>query len=91
MRHPTRPNYEPLTAQLSTRDSFLLQGILQHGMLSVDAAAHVLKTTPEQCRSLTERLLALGVIEPEPGAEAFRIRPEAGQMVRDLLHRQNLL
>lgn len=91
LRHPIRPDYEPLTSQLTIRDCFLLQCVLQHGMLSVDDAALVLGITAEQSHSLTDRLLALGILEPEPGAPAFRIRPEAGQMVRDLLHRQNLL
>jgi hypothetical protein len=91
MRHPTRPDYQPLTAQLTLPDSFLLQSIFLHGMLSVEDAAQVLGIPAEQGRSQTDRLLALGILEPEPGAPALRIRPEAGQMVRDHLHRQNLL
>jgi len=91
MRHPTKPNYEPLTSQLTIRDSFLLQSIFQHGMLSVENAALVLGIPAEQSLSLTDRLLALGILEPEPAAPGLRIRPEAGQMVRDHLHRQNLL
>lgn len=90
MRQPLLPDYAPLRTELSGEDYFLLHAVLQHGSLTVQELARVMSMGADQARRATDRLLSLQVLEPEPQGVGLRIRPEAGRLVRDALHRQNL-
>jgi len=90
VRQPVDPDYEPLIVVLTAEDYFTLQAILQHGGLTSAAHAEIFGESEDVSRSRLERLKALEILEPDPGAPGLRVRPEAGRLVREALHRQNL-
>ena len=91
MAHPLSPNYDPLENELNLEDSFALQAVLQHGSLAPDELALVLRLPVSSAGRRTQRLIDLQIIEPEPAGPGFRVKPQAGKFVRDVLHKRNLL
>jgi hypothetical protein len=90
MRQLLNPGTEPLIASLIADDYFSLQAILQHGGLNCRNMSAVFDETESMSQRRLERLEALGLIEPDPMAAGYRIRPDAGRFVREALNRQNL-
>ena len=90
MRHPVDPDYSRLLKTLGNDDCFTLQAILQHGGLTPAALSEVFLEPDETSRSRLERLMALEILETDPAGPGLRVRPEAGKLVREALHRQNL-
>ncbi len=90
MVHPLDPDYGRLEAELKIDDLFTLQAILQHASLTAQELAEVFDIGEEEGAARLERLLALEILEPEPGGAGLRVRPQAGRLVRDALARQNL-
>ncbi len=91
MRQPLVPDYRRLYLELTPGDYFSLKAVLQHGSLTVEEHAQVMRITLDDSRRRLERLEALDILELETGSPGMRIRPEAGRFVRGTLHRQNLL
>ncbi len=90
MRQPLVPQYAPLLAELDLRDHQILQAILQHGGMTVEEVAESLRLGLEETGRHVKRLRFLDILQPEPECDGFRVRPEAGLLVREALHRQNL-
>jgi hypothetical protein len=91
MLNPVDPNYGGIISRLTLQDSFTLQAILQHGGLTPEDISSIFDCTDEISKSRLEKLIALEIIEADPNSPGFRVRPEAGRIVRDVLYRQNLL
>jgi hypothetical protein len=91
MMNPPNPSYDKMISRLTLEDSFILQAILQHGSLTPDEISLVFDFPPEKSGSRIEKLAAWEIIEPDPNSPGFRVRPEAGRIVREALYRQNLL
>jgi hypothetical protein len=91
MRRPADPDYGPILRQFGQQDSFSLQAILQHGSLTEEEHAQIFECPPARSRDQMQRLLNLECLETDPAGPGLRIRPEAGRLVRTLLHRQNLI
>lgn len=91
MRQPLAPDYGRLTEEVTLEDCFMLKSILQHGSLTGEEMARVLGLDPEDGARSMERLQLLDILEPEPASPGFRIRPEAGRLVREALSRRNLM
>ncbi len=91
LRHPMEPDYELLASRLSRHDLFTLQAILQHGSLTPPEHALVFGLTEKQSRNAMEGLADREILEPDPQAVGWRVRPEAGHFVRRTLDRENLL
>jgi len=90
LRQPTESRFSEFISQLTADDHFTLHAILQHGGLSIENLAEVFSEPVERSRSRMERLIALELLEPDPVAPGYRVRPEGGRVVREALHRQNL-
>jgi len=91
MAQPLDPDYQPLAKELNQDDAFAIQAVLQHGGLTEPELAHVLCLGAQECRRRIARLMSLELLEPEPSFPGFRVRPEAGRFVREVLHARNLL
>ncbi len=91
LRFPVEAPLEPLYREASLEELLCLQAILHHGSLTSEEHAQVFSWNPTASRILLEQLQAKGYLEPEPEAPGLRIRPEAGRLVRQLLHRHNLI
>ncbi len=91
MLHPSDPSFDGIISRLTPEDSFILQAILQHGSLTPEEISLIFDFSREKSRSCIDRLLAWEIAEPDPSCPGFRVRPEAGRMVRQALYRQNLL
>ncbi len=91
LRFPVEAAFEPLYREASLEQLQCLQAILHHGSLTAEEHAEVFSWSLEASRVLLDQLEAKGYLEPEPQAPGLRIRPEAGRLVRQLLHRHNLL
>jgi hypothetical protein len=91
MLHPNDPDYGGLISRLTLEDSFTLKAILQHGGLTPEEISTIFDCTFDTSRSRLEKLIALEIVEADPNSPGFRVRPEAGRIVRDALYRQNLL
>ncbi|NWG13697.1 MAG: ATP-binding protein, partial [Acidobacteria bacterium] len=91
LRDPKEPKYGSMIADLTLQDSFTLQAILQHGGLTPEEHSEVFSCDINQSLSVLDRLQAWEIIEPDPRSPGRRVRPEAGRLVRQALHRQNLL
>jgi hypothetical protein len=91
LAQPTEPDYDLVISQLVLDDALCLQAVLQHGGLTEQEHAEIFGCPAEGSRERIERLLALEILEPEPEAAGFRIRPEAQRTVHVALHRLNLL
>ncbi len=91
MKDPREPSYESMVAGLTLQDSFTLHAILQHGGLTPEEHSQVFACAIDQSLAMLERLMAWEIVEPDPRNPGIRVRPEAGRLVREVLHRQNLL
>jgi len=91
MRYPTRPDYTPLLSGLSQDDLFTLQAVLQHGGLTLEEHAAVFHASEKESLARLETLQDRELIQPDPDRPGFRVQPEAAHLVRDALHRLNLL
>lgn len=91
MLNPTVPDYEKMISKLTLEDAFMLHAILQHGSLTTEEISQVFDYGLEKSNSRIEKMIAWEIIEPDPNNPGFRIRPEAGRVVREVLYRQNLL
>lgn len=91
MAQPLSPTYEPLDRELNLEDCFALQEILQHGSMTTDELALVLRLPVQAAGRRTNRMLQLQILEPEPGGPGFRVRPQAGRFIREALHKRNLV
>ncbi len=91
MGRPEPPDYGPLVAGLSRDDLFTLQAVLQHGSLTVEEHAQVFGLSSESSRNRLERLIDREILEAEPEAPGWRVRPEAGFVVHAALDAENLL
>jgi hypothetical protein len=91
MRSPVPPSYGSLASQFSREDLFALQAILQHGSLTPPEHAVVFGLTETQSRNRLEGLADREILEPDPHAPGWRVRPEAGYVVRQTLYAENLL
>ncbi|MEX2301395.1 MAG: ATP-binding protein [Bryobacterales bacterium] len=91
MRFPDAVDADPLITGLGREDLFTLQAVLQHGGLTFAECAQVFCIPEHSARARIEGLLDRGILEREPGAPGWRVRSEAGYLVRKALDRQNLL
>lgn len=91
MLSPPNPASEGLMRRLTLEDSFIMKAILQHGSLTSDEISLIFDYSPERSSSCIEKLVAREIVEPDPVSPGFRVRPEAGRIVREALYRQNLL
>lgn len=91
MLSPPKPSSEKLIARLTLEDSFILKAILQHGSLTSEEISLIFDYSSENSSSRVEKLIAWEIVEPDPVSPGFRVRPEAGRLVREALYRQNLL
>jgi hypothetical protein len=91
MLNPPNPSYDEMISRWTTDDAFLLQAILQHGSLTPEEIALIFDYSLERSRSRIGKLIAWEILEPDPNNPGFRIRPEAGRIVREALYRQNLI
>jgi hypothetical protein len=90
LRQPVEPDLGPLRDSLSHLDCFTLQALLQHGGLMGTSLAEIFGESAQAGQSRIERLLSMEILEPDPSGPGFRIRPEAGRLVREVLHKRNL-
>ncbi len=90
LRQPVEPNLGPLREALSYSDCFTLQALLQHGGLTAEDLARIFAESPHAGQTRLERLLAMELLETDPAGPGLRVRPEAGRVVREALHRRNL-
>jgi hypothetical protein len=91
MLTPSEPDYDGIISRLTLEDSFILQSILQHGSLTPKEVSLIFDCEMAKSNSRLEKLVAWEVLEVDPISPGFRVRPEAGRMVREALYRQNLL
>jgi hypothetical protein len=91
MRFPDAVDADPLITGLDREDLFTLQAVLQHGSLTPGECAQVFCIPEHESRARIEALVDRGILEREPGAPGWRVRSEAGYLVRKALDRQNLL
>ncbi|MBN1568218.1 MAG: hypothetical protein JXA73_10250 [Acidobacteria bacterium] len=91
MLHPVDPSFEGVISRFTLEDTFILQSILQHGSLTPEEISQIFDYSPERSNSRIEKLIAWEIIEADPNSPGFRVRPEAGRVVREALYRQNLL
>jgi hypothetical protein len=91
MRFPDPVDTDPLITGLDRQDLFTLQAVLQHGSLTPAECARVFCIPKEMARARIETLMDRGILEREPAAPGWRVRSEAGYLVRKALDRQNLL
>jgi hypothetical protein len=90
LRSPVEPDYAPLLRTLSADDCMTLQAILQHGGLTASELAVAFGESETAGLNRLERLLGFEILEPDPAGPGLRVRPEAGALVREALHRRNL-
>lgn len=91
MRHPQEPDFDALIAELSDLDGYTLHAILQHGSLTPKELAEILEIPQATAASLLERLRMREILQAEPAGPGLRVRPEAGRLVSEILHRRNLV
>ncbi len=91
MQEPMEPRYQSMVAGLTLQDSFTLHAILQHGGLTPEEHSKVFACDVNESLSVLERLRAWEILEPDPRSPGMRVCPEAGRLVREVLHHQNLL
>jgi hypothetical protein len=91
MSFPPEPDFGTLVRELSRDDLFALQAILQHGSLLVEEHAAIFGCSQQTSDMLFEGLVDRGLLEPEPQAPGWRVRSEAGYIVRKALYGVNLL
>ncbi len=91
MKYPVPADYRRLIAGLTGDDLFCLNAVLQHGSLTVEEYADVFGISQDEGHTRLEGLVDRGILEPEPGEQGWRIRPEAGYLVRRALDAENLL
>jgi len=91
MKQPLAPDFGPLRRELNQQDYFSLLSIQQHGSLTEDELSRVLLEPAHTSRMRLDRLAALDIVEPDPGHQGVRVRPEAQLFVSDLLQRMNLI
>jgi len=91
MRSPVPPSYGSLASHLTREDLFTLQAILQHGSLTPQEHAVVFALSEIQSRNRIESLADRDLLEPDPQAPGWRVRPEAGYFVRRTLDAENLI
>ncbi len=80
-----------IVADLELRDLFTLVAILQHGSLTPEEHGKVFQVSQVVSRAQIDELVAREIVEPDPGREGLRIRPEAMRIVHQTLYRRNLL
>ena len=90
LRQPAEPDFSRLRRVLTLDDCFTLQAVQQHGGLNQADLAGIFQESEDSGRERIERLLALEILQPDPRAPGYRVRPEAGMLVREALHGQNL-
>jgi hypothetical protein len=90
LRQPLAADYRPLMAEFGQRDKFLVRAVLRHGSLTFSEAAEVLMESGAWARRTMRRLESLDVLEQDPTAAGYRVKPQAGKVVRELLFRSNL-
>jgi len=90
IRQPLEPAFATLRAELAQEDLFTLLIIQEHGSLEYDEAGEVFCDGGHASRARIDRLVALGLLEPDPEHPGFRVRPEAHRFTTDLLQRVNL-
>jgi hypothetical protein len=90
MAQPLAPEYDGLARELNLEDCFALQAVRQHGSLTPDELSEVLRLQRPAANRRIQRLLELQILEPEPAGPGFRVKPQGGRFVRDVLHRRNL-
>jgi hypothetical protein len=90
MRQPGRPEFERLMANLDLLDSFALLAILRHGGLTPGEVARVLGNAGADWQARCERLIAMGLIEPDLAHGGLRVASLAARAVRETLRRRNL-
>jgi predicted HTH transcriptional regulator len=91
MRFPDPVDADPLITGLDRQDLFTLQAVLQHGSLTPGECRQVFCIPEHAARARIAALVDRGILEREPGAPGWRVRSEAGYLVRKALDRQNLL
>jgi hypothetical protein len=91
MRFPDSVDADPLITGLDRQDLFALQAVLQHGSLTPDECARVFYIASDAARARLDALVDRGILEREPHSPGWRVRSEAGYLVRKALDRQNLL
>jgi hypothetical protein len=90
MQQPLDPAYKGLRAELVLDDCFALQALQQHGSLTTQELAEVLRWTDLYAARRMKHLLDLEIIEQEPVCPGLRVKPQAGRFVREILHGRNL-
>ena len=91
MRFPAAESHADIAAGVARDELFTLQMLLQHGSLTVEEHAEIFGGSREDSNALFEHLLGCGIVEAEPGAPGFRVRPRATVLARHELIAHNLL
>jgi len=90
IRQPLDPAFAKFRQELAQEDQFSLVAIQEHGSLTTAELAEAMTESRDASMSRMERLMALGLIEPDPEHPGHRVVPEAQRFVNDLLQRANL-
>jgi hypothetical protein len=90
MRQPVHVDQDKIMSSLNDLDLFTLAAILQHGSLTSEEHSRVFQVPETTSHAWLDNLLAIELIEPDPGREGFRIVPDAGEIVRQTLFRKNI-
>jgi hypothetical protein len=91
MKPLVTPDLSPVIDDLDLEDLFTLVAVMQHGSLTADEFSVIFQKSPAASRAQLDELLAREIIEPDPGRDGLRVRPEAMRVVQEALYRRNLL
>ncbi len=90
IRQPLEPSFGNFRRELTQDDHFSLLAIHEHGSLTDAEMTELLCDEDDLTHRRMSRLMALGLIEPDPEHMGFRLCPEAQRFTNDLLRRVNL-
>ena len=90
LRQPLAADHGRLMGELGQADQFLIRAVMRHGSLTFSEAAELFMESEAWARRMMRRLESLDLLEEDPTAAGYRVKPQAGKMVRQLLFRSNL-
>ncbi len=91
IKHPQRPDYEPLRSEIDLEDTFAIHALTQHGSLTPEELAEVLEMSVDRSAALLDRLWDMDLIELERERPGLRLHPEALRFIVGILRNRNLI